>query len=337
MHDTTGWSTWQRFWHEPVRAERLALTRILLAFFLLLDQLIQYWPQFAMFYGPEGVAPAGTHDEWCLQTWRWTVLFFNTDDLTFLTIMFWLRAALTVGLLVGWHTRLMNVGVWFLTLCFINRNPALKNGADDVLMVGLFLLMLSPSGRAFSLDAWSERRKLPRELAVEPFYTPAWSVRVLQIQVCVLYMTTGLAKLVRVIWDGDLPDDGIWRFHGTWWEGSSIHYVLCDTTMSRFSYAQLPIPYWVTVVATYVSVWWETLFPFLVLWRRTRKWALWFGVLFHLGIFLTIEIGWFSFYTVSLYGVFVPGEWWDRWRRRPATAQERSEPLAAGSVLGIKQ
>ncbi|MCI0376936.1 MAG: HTTM domain-containing protein, partial [Gemmataceae bacterium] len=271
-----------------------------------------------------GLAPAGTHDEWCLHNWRWTVLIFNTDDLVFLMSVFWLRVALTVGFLVGWHTRLMNAGVWFLTLCFINRNPVLKNGADDVLMAGLFLLLLSPSGKALSIDAWLARRKLSPEQARLPAYTAAWPVRVLQIQLCIIYLTTGLAKLLRVAWDGDG-----W-FQGTWWDGTAIHYTLSYVTMSRFSYAELPIPYWVTVVATYVSVWWETLFPLLVFWRHTRVRALWFGVLFHVGIFLTIEIGWFSFYTVSLYGVWIPGEWWDRWRRQSRTS-EKVEMLAARS------
>ena len=67
--------------------------------------------------------------------------------------------------------------------------------------------------------------------------------------------------------------------------------------------------------ATWISVAWEVLFTPLVMCRWTRKWALWFGVLFHMGIYLTIEVGWFGFYTMSLYGVWIPGEFWDRWRK----------------------
>jgi len=306
------WSWWQRFWHEPVRAERLAITRILLAFALLTDQLLQYWPHFAVFYGPEGVAPAGVHDQWLLDNWRWTILFFNTDDLTIVAVAFWLRVAVTIAFLLGWHTRVMNVLLWFLTLCFVNRNPALRNGAEDVLMAGLFLLMLGPSGRAFSLDRRRWLKKQGPAAALVPPAIPAWPVRLVQIQVCIIYLTTGLAKLFRNF-DGD--DWSTW-FSGTWWEGTSLHYVMNDTTMSRWSYAQLPLPLWMTAPLTYASVWWETLFPALVLCRWTRKWALWFGVLFHLGIYCTIEVGWFSFYTLSLYGVWIPGEFWDRFFRR---------------------
>jgi uncharacterized membrane protein YphA (DoxX/SURF4 family) len=69
---------------------------------------------------------------------------------------------------------------------------------------------------------------------------------------------------------------------------------------------------------TYVSVWWEALFPLLVLNRYTRPVALWFGILFHLGIWFTIEVGWFGFYTMAFYGVWVPDRFWPRFDASPA-------------------
>ena len=84
--------------------------------------------------------------------------FFNTDHLPTLYVVFALWMVVTALFMVGWHTRLMNVLVWFLTLCFMNRNPNILNGGDDTLQVGLFLLLLSPSGCARSIDAWRRRR-----------------------------------------------------------------------------------------------------------------------------------------------------------------------------------
>jgi hypothetical protein len=65
-------------------------------------------------------------------------------------------------------------------------------------------------------------------------------------------------------------------------------------------------------------VWWEVSFPLLVLWRWTRKWALLYGILFHIGIFLTMAIGWFGFYMIDLYGVWAPDEFWERWDAKSA-------------------
>jgi hypothetical protein len=65
-------SAWSSFWHTPVRAERLALTRILVGVALLTDQLFQYLPNLEEFFGPTGVAPAGLHDWFQVQQWHWT-------------------------------------------------------------------------------------------------------------------------------------------------------------------------------------------------------------------------------------------------------------------------
>jgi hypothetical protein len=290
---------WTRFWHEPVRAERLALMRWLLGLSLLTDQLFQYLPNLMEFFGPTGVAPAGLHDASQLRQWRWTVVLFNHDDPAVIYPAFWAWFAVTAAWTAGLFTRLTGACVWFGTLCWINRNPNILNGGDDTLQVGLFLLMLAPCGRALSVDALLFRRP--------PLVAP-WPVRLIQLQLCVVYLTTGVVKLAgEGIGPNHLPT-------GTWWDGTSVHYALNYTIMSRWSYAQFPVPLWLTAPLTYVSVWWEALFPLLVLWRRSRPWALWFGVLFHVGIWLTIEVGWFSFYTLAFYGVWVP-DWF--WERRP--------------------
>lgn len=312
------WSWWTRFWHLPVRAERLALLRMLLALALLTDQLFQLLPNFDEFYGPGGVAFEGLHDRHQLSRWRWTLLFFHTDHLPTLYTWFAVYVGATFLLLVGWQTRLMNALVWFLTLCFLNRNPNILNGGDGVLQVGLLLMLLGPSGYALSVDAWL-RRRAGKPL---PATTPAWPVRVLQIQLCMIYLSTGLVKV-----------KGEDFLEGSWWDGTSIHYVLNYVTMSRWSYAQLPLPFWFTALLTYTSVWWEVLFTPLVLFRRTRTLTLLFGVLFHLGIFFTIEVGWFSWYTLALYGVWVSDAFWVRRERPPVAPPAR---LEVGQAQGLQ-
>jgi hypothetical protein len=299
-------SLWTRFWHVPVRPERLALTRILVGLFLLTDQLCQYLPFLDEFYGPNGVAPAGLHDWSSLGRWLWTLLFFYTDNLTVIYAAFALWMAVTFAFTIGWHTRLMSVALWFLTLCFLNRNLLILNSGDNILQFVIFVLMFAPCGQALSLDALRRRQGQ----GLQPLaLIPAWPVRVLQLQLAMIYCTTGLVKL-----QGDAP------FTGTWWDGTSIHYVFNSVIMTRISYADFPVPFWITAAMTYTCVWWEALFPLLVLSRWTRRWALWFGVLFHLGIWATIEIGWFSFYSLSLYGVWVPDEFWERRQRKAEPA-----------------
>ncbi len=316
-------SSWVRFWHEPVRAERLAIVRIFLTVALLADQLLCYLPDFANWFGPGGIAPAGFHDDQMLSEWRLTILLFHTDDLSIVGCLFAVWMAVTFLYCIGWQTRVMAVLTWFLTICFINRVPVIKNYGDCVLCVSLFYLQFMPTGKALSLDRWLEKRRRMRlgQPLPEDWYrpmVPPWGVRLLQIQLCMLYLTTGLAKLRGG------PEQ---VFDGTWWQGTSVYYVLNDVTMNRLSIVELPLPFWVTAVMTYTSLCWETLFPVLLLSRWTRKWTLWFGVAFHLGIYLLIEVGWFSFYTVSRYGVWIPDEFWDRWSSGPKQTQALSNSL----------
>ena len=289
-------SSWVRFWHEPVRAERLASMRIWLALAILGDQLLQYLPNFSDFFGPEGVAPAALHAQYQHRMWRITYLFFGTDDFIVLHAAFWLWVAVTILFLVGWQTRSMNFLCWLLTRCFIERNPVILTSGDDVVQIALLLLLLSPCGAALSVDAWWKRRQgLQSGLVL----VPPWSLRLIQIQLCLILCTTGIAKLKGEDW-----------LQGTWWDGTSLHYYLNDTTMWRWSYAQLPIPIWITMPMSYFTVWWEALFPLLVLFRRTRPIALLIGVSFHVGILLVSEVGWFGFYTLALYIVWIPDSFW---------------------------
>jgi hypothetical protein len=296
--------------------------------------MLSYLPRLSDLFGPEGVAFAGLHDEWILQQWYWTILFFNTDNLHIVGVVFAVWMAVTVLFLVGWQTRLMNVLVWFLTLCFINRNPTVANNGDDLLCLILFLLMFMPSGRVYSLDRWLEnRRRVKRGLPLtEDRLTPRvppWGVRLLQIQLCVIYMTSGLAKLRgSIVWDGLIPGE----IAGTWWDGTSIYYVLNNITRARIAWAELPMPWWATYGMTWVTVWWETLFPLLVLWRPTRRWTLWLGVFMHVGIFLLVEVGWFSFYTLALYAAWIPDRFWER-RQHPSRSE--SESLATGETNAV--
>lgn len=311
-------SAWSRFWHAPVRAERLALMRILLGGALLVQLFWEYLPNLEYFFGPHGVAPAGMQDRSQTSYWYWSLLIFHTDDMTSIYTAWAIWVGVALLFTIGYWTRLMNVAVWFMTMCFTARNFLLLDGGDDTLQIAIFLLMLSPSGKALSVDAWLRRRRGGEK---GPVYTEAWPLRLIQIQLCVIYFTTGLVKLKGTGW-----------FQGTWWDGTSIHYALNYCTWNRWSYAMLPVPFWITAPMTWLSVWWETLFPLLVLWRRTRKWALIFGLLFHIGICVTLSIGWFSFYMMAFYGVWVPDSYWEK--RWPKQTNEGKHLIASDTSSG---
>ncbi len=282
-----------RWWTEPVRAERLAALRIGIAAVLLLDVLGVYLPNLADFYGAGSLGASEVFAP--LRQARvgsWSLLA-GTDDPDILrgAAIAW---AVSAGLLlVGLASRLSAVAAWALSISFLNLNPYIHNAGDTVRIIVLFYLMLTPCGAAWSLDAWLRRQFRG---ATGPLYVAPWALRLLFVQMIVIYFFNGVFKLAGVGWR----------------EGNVLHYVLADPAQTRWSYAELPVPWWASQALTWTVLAWEILFPLLVLMPMTRVPALLMGVGFHLGIGLFIELGAFPLYMICLYLPLLP---WERLSR----------------------
>ena len=283
------WLPWplsrSSWWTEPVRAERLAILRIGVASALLFDVLFTYWPHRHDFFGRDSLGSPELF-AWMTQapSWRWSLLRGVAEPWVLqAALVAWVVA--TVFLALGFCTRTSAVGVWLLSTSFANLNDRIENAGDWVRGIILFYLVLSPCGAAWSLDHWRRRRRG----VDEPVYVYPWSLRLLFVQMVLIYFCNGLYKL--------MGDD--------WRSGNALYYVLGDLTLARWSYAQLPVPYVLTRLLTWTVLAWELSFPLLVCWRRTRRIALWFGVLFHLGIGTSLELGGFAPYMLCLYLPFL--------------------------------
>lgn len=339
------------WWVEPVRAERLAALRIGIALFTLFDVLTSYLPRSGDYFGPDSVGPADVFAYRFKNGLRWSVL--NWGDLgsspagVRALMVVWAAAALL--LLVGAFSRLGALVAWVIGVSVANSNTAIDNAGDTVRTLATFYLVLSPCGAAWSVDAWWRRRyrwlidvapgvglagvrmlRRPAPLTGPCFIHP-WPLRLLFVQMMMIYLFNGLHKVSGT----------------TWHDGSSLYYVLCDLTLARYSYAMLPLPYWLTAYMTIVVLWWEVLFApvMLVPWRwladrlyAVRWGGLWrldvllrwnreiflaFGASFHVGILFGMEIGLFACYMLCLYLPLLP---WER-LARPAPL-----PLAASGA-----
>jgi uncharacterized membrane protein YphA (DoxX/SURF4 family) len=240
----------------------------------------------------------------------------------------------TALLLVGLWTRPVAVVVWLLSTSFACANPYADNAGDQMRGIMLFYLMLCPCGAAWSVDRWWARR---RGAPAGPVYVSPWALRLLFVQMTFTYFCNGVFKI----------------FGKTWREGYSLYYVLNDLTLTRWSYAQLRGPdwlnqvmFWLTRVMSWTVLVWELTFPLFMMlpwwyaglanWlgalrskvtlfvvrflRRVRVVILLFGVAFHVGIFLSLELGGFGPYMICLYLPLVP---WERWvgRARPTATR----------------
>ncbi len=165
------------------------------------------------------------------------------------------------------------------------------NNRYALLLLGL-LLAFTPCDRAFSFIR-GRGHTLPREQRI----APTFARRLFQIQVSLIYLGSTAGKLLDSDWRsgqvllmrfGQAP--GIWALHG------------------------FPLPAWVIVILT--SGWFASfaakaaiaseLFIALGMWPpRTRRLALWLGVIFHASIEISAKVELFSWLMAASYLAFV--------------------------------
>src|SRR5262249_36259944 len=152
------------------------------------------WPHASLWYGPKGFVPYKQYVEIYGRS-RFTVFHFLPDsDLTpkvVLAMFIAAAASLSLGILTT-----ASASLAFLLLVSIhNRNPAVLHGGDDVLRIMAFLLIFASAGADLSVDRFVS--------SGQPFvgeYTSPWVLRLMQLQVSIIYLRAGLAKLGGATW-----------------------------------------------------------------------------------------------------------------------------------------
>jgi hypothetical protein len=229
----------------------------------------------------------------------------------------WVAALLSgvLGLLgVGGRWPLLATQQLYVALSSLNSNA--HGGYDTLIKIALLVLFFSESHTTLSLSSWRATGSLLSAQRV-----PAWPRRLLLIQLVVMYTVTGFQKI-------GIP----WTPFGGY---RALEYVLYDPTWARW------VPSWVPAlspllrVATALSWHWEQtaflLLPILYFRRtsdrggRFRNWfnrwdlrAAWAvtGVVMHLGILLVLNVGPFSWVSLSYYVTLWSGNELDiAWRR----------------------
>jgi hypothetical protein len=121
----------------------------------------------------------------------------------------------------------------------------------------------------------------------------------LQIQICLVYLTTGLCKM-----------------HGIEWvRGTAFDLVLMNPTFVRFDYSFIVnnwILHGILKWSTMVILMWEVGFAFLVWSRYTRWLALTLGVFCHGGIIFFLQIHWFGHIMLGSYFGFLEDTFFGR-------------------------
>jgi Vitamin K-dependent gamma-carboxylase len=281
-------AAWERFFFEPQPTSTLALVRIAFGLLILFWGLSFGW-DLLDFFGPgANIAEA----DWSTAFRREGVWgLFEVLPVTDATVIgLWVALMIAAACLVlGYHSRLAALVVFVAVLSFTRRNPFVFNGGDGLVRILSFYLMLAPSGAALSLDRWRKERDQFWEF---PKRAP-WALRLMQIQVSVVYLSAVWVKLRGVTWN----------------DGTALSYALRVEDLERFPLPDAMVEsLFVSNLLTYGTLAIELAIGILVWNRALRPWVLSAGVALHVGIDLALRVGFFSYAVFVLYLAFLSPE-----------------------------
>lgn len=278
---------WNRFWFEAASLRRLGIARVVIVGVVVFDLLAdpngsrRLAKSGELFWYPDGLVlvrelhlPRTPTDLWML---LWLVL-----------VIWSLLALIGLATRVALWALAVGYGWWVMT--------ALAYGfvghARLMSVVGLFALAIGPSGRAFSLDAVIVRAKAgrtgePLSLATDGRDPLAgWALRFIGVALVIAYMSAAYAKIRTSGFD--------WGFDG------AMDAALLEQG-SKLGEFTADYPTIVHLMASSALVWEATAF-LLLFGGRARDASVLFGVVFHVGSFLLLQVNFVDY--VAAYVVF---------------------------------
>lgn len=212
-------------------------------------------------------------------------------------------ALLAFGIAAGFCYRLCAVLFWagFTYLEFIDRTTYLNHYYLVSLLSGL--LMFLPAHAQWSIDARLHPR-LRRETV------PRWCVLLLQFQIGVVYLFSGLAKL-----------NADWLF-----EAQPLRIWLMAKSDLPLLGTWLAEP-WVAYAASWFGAAYDLSIPFLLLWSRTRPVAFGAVIFFHLMTAMLFPIGIFPWIMIAASLIFFSASWPRRLLQARENRKETMTPV----------
>lgn len=277
-----------KFFFEEKPTEGIALFRIVWAG-LLLCYFILDWANITDFYGPHGIVSYATAQDQFPHTQLNVFGFFRPTYETAYGIMIVYGLSLFTSM-IGLFTRYSLVVAMICMTSLHQRNIWLLSSSETLMRVIMILMICSPCGHSFSVDSLLGRY-FPSFQQKKTW--PVWALRLIQIQVSVVYLWTFFHKL-----KGE-----------TWLDGTAVYYATRLEGMTNFTIPFLMDSSFFLKLATWGTLLTEFSLGALIWVKPIRKHVIALGVIFHLGIEYLMSIPFFELtMIVLLINFFTPEE-----------------------------
>lgn len=273
---------WNRFWFREANTSTLGAVRVLFGA-VVLAWAISLAPDLFSFFSKHGMVPVAPPCPHCFN------LLDRFPGNHALVVLYGGLLVAAGSLIVGCWSRLSALVVFVAVLSLERRNPFVFNSGDLLIRNFALFLALTPSGASLSVHRWRRARERFWEFPRRPM----WALRLMQVQMTLVY---GIAVLTKL--------------RGTAWvDGTAVGYVLRLADATRFlEPTAVARSLSLVRLLTYATLCIEATLAVLVWNRRLRSRALVAGLILHACIELTLLVGFFSFALLVGYVAFVPPE-----------------------------
>lgn len=265
------WRAWQAFWFEAEAQPHWAWYSRGLAALLFFYYLARL-PDLNFVYGETGIFPEAILQETLpplLKDYRASILSLSTSPALLYGTYALLLGSL-FSLVCGFRPAFASVLAFILHLSFANKAMYHAYGFDKAAGAFLFCLALAGGGA-------------PRR------WFDSMSLRLMQLQVGVIYAYSGFDKL-----------------KGTaWWRGDAVWQLVSNPQQSAWDMTWLAHFPWVMGLVALSTIVWEVYFPMAVAVPRLRRLWLLGGVALHLGICFYMKLPFFAFLMIESYVFFL--------------------------------
>jgi len=274
--------SWNSFFFNPVPVYSLALFRIIFGLVLLCDAVYNLM-NIKEYLGPQGLIGFDRYKGRSGYAFSLFRLFPPTLGSAYAIVF--IHIFFLLFLILGLLTQLSTFFV-FLTLCsIVNRNPTICNGGDNVSRVMCFLLIFAPSGEVYSLD----NLIFPSGPGTSTIYFQPWAVRLMQVQLSIIYIYTAY-----------------WKLKGaTYRNGTALYYVVKNDLYKRFSVPEIVVRRPFVQVLTWGVLALEFALGFGLWVEDVRVPLLIGGFLLHLSIEYLLNVHFFSWYMMAALLLFI--------------------------------
>ena len=272
---------WNRFFFSECSPLPMALVRIIVAL-VFLCQISLIRSEFNVWYGADSEAIVSMESAMrCLpNTPCFSLLTITEPDAAILSGFQLLALCSGSFLLIGWHSRISAFVCFLVMQSLMRRDPFVVGGESELLSQILFYLALSNSGMLLSFERFLRLRKR----CPLPGIALPWAQRLLQIQICVVYIQTFFAKIA----------------HTEWLDGTAVYRVLQTKELVNF-----PLPDFIRGneglghFLTWSALGFEAILP-VILWITPLKhWAILIAIFFHLIMEYCLNIPFFQFLMIA--------------------------------------